>query len=188
MRAFIGIEIPDDIRRAYSKTCFPLRKTSSVSFTKPEKLHITLAFFKDLSIGQADMIRSMLTDMNREHFEISCDKIGLFKRRGIPSAVFIQTTSEILNEYAAALHKKLEYSGIAFDKKPFVPHITLARIKSAEDETVFNKIYSEIVKSFKKLSFQAASVHLFSSNMITYKKEFSIEFIVPQAQETESGE
>ena len=59
---------------------------------------------------------------------------------------------------------------IPFDnRKPFTPHITLARIREMINEEFFMKDYRVIVQQFEKSSFTAETINLYSSDMITYK-------------------
>lgn len=173
MRAFIGIPIPEEIRKPYYKVCKPLKDTADISFVKPEKMHITLAFFSDLNKNKLPLIENIFNDISLEAFEINCESIGQFRRRGIPSTIFIQIYSDMLLEYAKILHTKLDEAGIHFDKKPIVPHITLGRIKEMQNEIGYFKLYKDISKNFMKTSFFIEEVSLFSSNMTVYKKEIS---------------
>lgn len=178
MRAFIGLEIPENIRDLYTSICKPMHKSSNLSFIRRDKMHITLAFFPDLSMGKVQDIKAMLEEINIERFNINCGNIGLFKRKGIPSTIFIKISSETLLEYNNILHDKLNQINIHYDnRKPFTPHITLARIKEVTSEGDFFKDYRHIAKNFTESSFQPENVTLFSSNMINYKKEATIEFI-----------
>ena len=178
MRAFIGFEIPEQIRKLYVSTCKSLHSSCNISFVRLDKMHITLAFFNDLPEKEIETVKNILLELKTEQFEIKCENMGLFKRKGIPSTVYIKIFSEGLHNYAEKLHSKLRELNINFDdKKPYTPHITLARINEMVNEQEFVKSYRYIAKSFKPSSFYVESVHLYSSDMITYKKEISEEFI-----------
>ena len=178
MRAFIGFEIPEQIRKLYVSTCKSLHGSCDISFIRLDKMHITLAFFHDLPEKDMEVIKNILLDIKTEQFEINCENIGLFKRKGIPSTVFIKIVSEGLKDYVEKLHTKLKEAGINFDdRRPYTPHITLARINEMINEQDFSKNYRYIAKSFQPSSFYVESVHLYSSDMISYKKEISEDFI-----------
>lgn len=178
MRAFIGLEIPEHIRTFYASSCKSLHKSAHISFIRLDKMHITLAFFSDLPDSYIKNIDEILTELNREQFEIKCENIGLFKTKGIPSTVFIKIISDELKEYAKKLHEKLRELHIPFDdRKPYTPHITLGRIKEVENEQEFVKSYRYIAQNFKSSSFMVENINLYSSNMINYKKEVSKDFI-----------
>ena len=129
--------------------------------------------------------------MNILHFqkssnEIKCENIGLFKRKGIPSTVFIKIISDELNNYKEQLYQKLRELNISFDdRKPYTPHITLARIKDVKSEQDFSRSYRYIAQNFKSSSFMVENIHLYSSDMINYKKEASVDFIKLYTEESD---
>lgn len=170
MRAFLAIEIPEDIRDSYASLCKPLRKNSVLNFIQREKMHITLAFFPDLPNTKVESVMDIVKNIDLEPFTINCDNIGLFRRKGIPSTVFIKIISDKLQYYTKKIHENLMTLNIPFDnRKPFTPHITLARIKEMIDESLFNQDYKYIVKKFEKSSFLAEHINLYSSDMVNYK-------------------
>lgn len=131
-------------------------------------------------------IEDILTDLKREQFEIKCENIGLFKRKGIPSTVFIKIISDELNNYKEQLYQKLRELNISFDdRKPYTPHITLARIKDVKSEQDFSRSYRYIAQNFKSSSFMVENIHLYSSDMINYKKEASVDFIKLYTEESD---
>lgn len=170
MRAFLAIEIPSEIREKYASLCRVLRKNSVLSFVSQEKMHITLAFFPDLPSSKINDVMSIFKNIDLKPFTINCDNIGLFKRKGIPSTIFIKILSGNLYEYTKQIHNYLMDLNIPFDnRKPFTPHITLARIREMINEEFFMKDYRVIVQQFEKSSFTAETINLYSSDMITYK-------------------
>lgn len=170
MRAFLAVEIPSEIREKYASLCRVLRKNSVLSFVQQEKMHITIAFFPDLPASKINDVMSIFKNIDLKPFTINCDNIGLFKRKGIPSTIFIKILSENLYEYTKQIHNYLMDLNIPFDnRKPFTPHITLARIREMINEDSFMKDYRLIVKQFEKSNFTAENINLYSSDMITYR-------------------
>lgn len=174
MRAFIGIKIPEEIRKEYSKLCRPLRDTGILSFVRPEKMHITIAFFKDLKTEDFKKVAEIIQNLNIEMFPVNCSNLGLFKRKGVPSTVYVNIQSEELTYIAKEIHEKLKNANIEFDDKQFVPHITLARVKELDSEADFMKKYNGMRKNVKESEFFTDYIHVYSSDLITYKKVESI--------------
>ena len=84
--------------------------------------------------------------------------------------MFIKIVSEKLQLYTTKIHEELLTLNIPFDnRKPFTPHITIARIREMLDEDLFMQDYKFITKKFQKSSFTAESINLYSSDMINYK-------------------
>lgn len=185
MRSFIGLEIPEHVRNFYASSCKSLQSSAKISFSRLDKMHITLAFFADLPDMYKTNIDEILTELNREQFEIKCENIGLFKKKGIPSTVFIKIISDELKNYTEKLHDKLRDLNVPFDdRRPYTPHITIGRIHEIKNEQDFIKSYRYITKNFKPSSFLVERVHLFSSDMITHKKEVSKNFINIEVEES----
>lgn len=185
MRAFIGLEIPENIRKLYVSTCKSLHNSANISFVRLDKLHITLSFFPDLQKTYIEDIKNIFLQLNREQFEIKCDGIGLFKRKGIPSTIYVKIISDELKNYAELLHNKLKELHIPFDEKPYIPHITLGRIREMKNEQDFMKSYRVISQNFHISSFMSEKIYLYSSDMVTYKKEAGEDFIKISIDETD---
>ncbi len=179
MRAFLAVDIPEEIRAGYTKEFRQLRDAGNMLFVKPDKMHITLAFFEDLRPQEIPLIQEAISGLVREAICITCENAGMFSRRGVPSAVFVQTLSETLDNIAKNLRDELRNKNVSFDDKPFRQHLTIARIKYLENENMFRQRYDGICKYFKQQNFLASSISLYSSNMVAYKKIFEIPLEMP---------
>ena len=60
MRAFIGFEIPEQIRKLYVSTCKSLHSSCNISFVRLDKMHITLAFFNNLPEKEIETVKNIL--------------------------------------------------------------------------------------------------------------------------------
>ncbi|MDT3694695.1 MAG: hypothetical protein ROM03_09800, partial [Mucispirillum sp.] len=65
-------------------------------------------------------------------------------------------------------------------------HITLARIKDVKSEQDCSRSYRYIAQNFKSSSFMVENIHLYSSDMINYKKEASVDFIKLYTEESDN--
>lgn len=175
MRSFIGLEIPVNIGENYLKLLKPLKSSGVINFVSSNKIHITIAFFNDLSKENMKKVEEILKSENMSEFKIECTGLGFFKRRGIPSTVYVKVNSEKLNEYAQAIHKKLKEENIEFDSKPFVPHVTICRVKNIEKEDSFINTFKYVERKFEKLDFYCDKIYIYSSDMVVYKKEAVVE-------------
>ncbi len=175
MRAFVAIPLPEEVRNFYSRICRDMRKGAVMNVARPDKLHITLSFFNHLKDEEIEKVRNAIETLKLKPIEIRCSGIGMFKRRGIPAIIYIETKSDTLSSFTAALRKNLKKYNINFDDKPFKSHITIARVKEIIDLPLFEKMYRKSSSDFKKQEFFAPSITLYSSDMLTYKEVFKIE-------------
>lgn len=94
---------------------------------RTESMHLTLAFIGDL---QRDRIAAVVAALESTaacaRFDLACDALGVFAQKRLvwvgPSAA-----SAALEALAAATRSMLRDAAIAFDPKPFVPHVTIVR-------------------------------------------------------------
>lgn len=138
MRLFIAIEIPDPIKTELAKLQNELRRAQAdVSWTKPENIHLTLRFLGEIAEGRLEALKRVCADAAAEFapFTLTLDGAGVFPNFRRPRVLWAGLAGEI--EVAARLQRRLEAGlaalGLAPDDKPFKPHLTLGRVKSAKN-------------------------------------------------------
>ncbi len=114
MRCFIAIIVPEDISARIDKA-FGL---------KAKEKHITLAFLGNITEDDEKKAELALEALSWKCFEITLKGTGSFGSR-----VFFVSVSNAdeLSRLANAVRKSLDAFGIGYDKKEFVPHVTIAR-------------------------------------------------------------
>lgn len=122
MRLFIAIKFDDNIKNALLSMQEQLKRADiRGNYTKPENLHLTLAFIGEY--GDPDYVLETLEQVRFKPFELSLDGVGSFGRlwwAGLSASVELHNT-------AAQIRHFLADADIPFDKKKFSPHITLIR-------------------------------------------------------------
>ena len=133
MRLFIAINFDDEMKNALLSIQEQLKQNNvHGNYTKPENLHLTLAFIGEYS--DSDYVLETLSPVQFKPFEIRLSKPGNFGRlwwAGI-------SAPEQLTNCASQIRHYLADANIPFDRKRFSPHITLVREpdKSALPEIV----------------------------------------------------
>ena len=122
MRLFIAIELGDRIK---DELCLIQKRIKlqglKGNFTSRENMHLTLAFIGEYS--NPEHASDALNDVILEPMKIALDGFGCFK-----DLYWIGIKEDKgLTENVKRLKKALSDNGIPFDRKKFVPHITLAR-------------------------------------------------------------
>ncbi|MBQ6052046.1 MAG: RNA 2',3'-cyclic phosphodiesterase [Clostridia bacterium] len=122
MRLFIAVNFSAEAKNELKRQIDHLKADSrSGNFTREGNLHLTLAFIGEYSDIEA--VKRALDGITAKEFEIKLKGSGNFG-----SLYWIGIEKEpALFELAGALRAGLEKEGIPFDKKPFSPHITVAR-------------------------------------------------------------
>ncbi len=121
MRLFVGLRPSEAFRAALSILQSRLQTAGIVAkYLDPSNLHMTLAF-----IGEWPENVSKILPVVDEPFQLTLSHVGCF-----PEAKVIWAgveASDDLNHLADHVRSRLTASGLPFDPKPFVPHITLGR-------------------------------------------------------------
>lgn len=91
-----------------------------------ESLHMTLAFIGSVSPGQLAVLRDIAGNIRGEAFGLEIDRIGCWPHNRIVWAGCGRVPSR-QRRLSDTLSRALEQAGFVLDKRPFTPHVTLAR-------------------------------------------------------------
>jgi RNA 2',3'-cyclic 3'-phosphodiesterase len=139
MRLFVGIELDDAVRAAASDVAERLRqrlKRSRVDLTarwvEPANLHITLWFLGELTDERFARVSAvMAVPFATNAYLLAVNGCGAFPASGAPRNIWLgvsagrQSTAEIHDE----LKGRLGPIGFEAEKRPYTPHLTIARVK-----------------------------------------------------------
>ena len=123
MRLFIAISLNDEIRNTLVKTqeylsCHGIKG----SISPQENLHMTLTFIGEHS--DPDQVLEVMENVDFPAFSITLNDIGIFNNNVLWAGVH---ESEPLQKLVKNLRYELAKADIPFDRKAFMPHITLFR-------------------------------------------------------------
>ena len=91
-----------------------------------ENLHITLAFLGPVDAGQFDAIVAAARSVQAQRFMLHLNEPGYWTHNHV-AWLGATNVPEELKAMVADLRAALVRSGIRFDPKPLVPHVTLVR-------------------------------------------------------------
>ena len=152
MRLFIAFEIDEKSRKALRSIAAKVGGRPS----RAENLHITLRFIGEQpSYRKALLALGAVSDMPQVSARVS--RLGSFKDRRDALVYAAVESDPPLAQYADALSAELTRLSVPFDKKPFRPHITLARRAN---------LYENPLPEIDSLSFTLTHATLFESKRI----------------------
>jgi 2'-5' RNA ligase len=138
LRAFIGCRLD---RAAHDRLVAVLvafrerlaRQGARATFTRPENLHVTVAFLGNIEDGKVADLAASLAEIARTHppFPVRLEGLGSFPPHRPPRVVFADIT-EGRNDFirlAQSVSSACEKLGFDPERRAFRPHVTLARIK-----------------------------------------------------------
>jgi len=135
LRLFVAcdIEEPSVVERIVAFQRGVLGGLDGVKLVEPENLHFTLAFLGEQKESELDNIVHSLSKVELVGGEVELRGVGAFPSVKSPRVVFLEARrgSEIIVENAKRVREALDAASIWYDKAPFTPHLTVARIKSA---------------------------------------------------------
>ncbi len=141
-RVFVAIDIPEEIRRRAAYYIEALRsafRNTRVSWTRPEKLHLTLRFIGDVDDSQLeDLQRIVAQSMNAiPRFTLRIQSTGVFPSVRKPRVLWLGISDDTsrLPEISGRIDSELEKCGLTPDKKQNQPHVTIGRIKNTGAES-----------------------------------------------------
>ena len=134
IRTFFALEIDDNLRQVAQKICQHLKNQvygDKVKWMPPENLHLTLRFLGDTD---SQIIPELTLRINAVISEIKSFAIPIGEVFAFPpSRPHVIAISLLLTEELAQIVQALENSviasGFAPETRPFLPHLTLGRLR-----------------------------------------------------------
>jgi RNA 2',3'-cyclic 3'-phosphodiesterase len=170
IRAFLAIEMPEDILRKISGLQEKLKREISgrISWTRPHGQHLTLKFFGDISTEDVKNICATVEQHTalEASLNLNIEKLGVFPDARRPRVLWCGTTGDV--ERLSALQKKMDVdlakTGFPAQDRSFQAHLTLARIKDPRELTGISEALTKY-GSFTAGGFVCRNLALFQSNL-----------------------
>ena len=165
MRAFIAIDLPDELKKKVSDFQNELQKQDFVAANWTSDYHLTLKFFGDIDERKEKEIATILVDIasKTKCFELELKGVGAF-----PSQDYVRVLwmgAGYGDDEAKFLQKEIDGSleELDFEREAnYANHLTLARIKAVKDKFKLKKFF-ENKQSFGK--FKVSSIKLIKSTL-----------------------
>lgn len=134
MRAFIGCPFSRELNERILGLIAPVvREVPGASWAR-SNLHVTLAFIGELPPESVAPLTAALEEnlADAPVIRTSVAEVGFFPNERRPRVAWIGLSPpEDLTRVATAARLALNDTGCNFDEKPFVPHVTIARMKTS---------------------------------------------------------
>ena len=122
MRLFIAIRLSEEMRSSLLGTLHDLKKKGvRGSYVPGQNLHLTLTFIGETKETAA--VKAAMDEVSWKPFKLSFSEMGSFGDLLYAGC----KGNQGLNGFVRDLRTALDAQGIAYDRKKFVPHITLIR-------------------------------------------------------------
>ena len=129
MRLFVAAELPDEMYEALCETSALLRANVRGRYVTSDSFHVTLAFLGSVESSRVDDAIAAIEDgcQEVEAMQAAFGELGSFGRRSAATLWQGFRAPGPLPQAAQGVREQLELRGFEFDKKKFLPHVTLMR-------------------------------------------------------------
>ena len=137
MRAFVAIELSDDAKRALTALIQSLRerRIDGLRLVRPEGIHLTLKFLGNIDASRVPRIADALTAASARHtpFRLTLAATGFFPNADRARVLWIGVGGDLrpLRDLQRDVDETLATLGFAAEKRPFNPHLTIARMRDS---------------------------------------------------------
>jgi len=172
-RLFLAIELPEYVKDSLETLGEETLK--GFHYVSRERFHLTLKFIGDIPGQLQQEIVKAIDPIEVHQFLLPIEGLGSFPSKGHPHAVWAGVSSA--HPRLFQLHKRIEDAlfsiGIEPEKRIYHPHITIARVNHAADETV--KQFLKRHPDFGAAPFKVEEFHLLQSELIEGRRVYTRE-------------
>lgn len=134
IRSFIAIEIPEGVKKVLSKLQDNLKtEGGNVKWVNPSGIHITIKFLGNVASGKIPQIVQALSSVSQDipPFTLEIAEKGIFPNVQRAQVIWVGIKGEV--DKLQALHKAIEKAlvplGFPPEERPFIPHLTIGRVR-----------------------------------------------------------
>ena len=160
-RVFVAVPVPGEVRAALADRLTAAEIPGRV--VPPENWHFTLRFVGWVDeVGYDRLLGALDVSQLGSPFEIGLGSMGAFPRPGRANVVWLDVIRgmERLEELASVAEEAARSAGFEAEERPFRVHLTLSRVRPAED-------VSDLVSGFPAvgLDWRCASIVVYQSHL-----------------------
>lgn len=169
-RIFVAADISAEARGRVSEYISELRREFAglrVGWEKPEKLHLTLKFLgetDDAQLAELEKITEKIAE-NASPFNLQIAETGVFPSPRNARVLWIDFKDEQGN--LARINKVLEAEceniGFARERRDFVPHLTIARLREPQKSHLLAE--KHLQNEFEPVAFEVSEIVIYESKL-----------------------
>lgn len=138
IRSFIALPIPNETANELGDVAAKMSyqdKSNAVKWVDQENYHITLAFLGEQSESDLDAFAEQLDERLTQHeFLINLSHLSPFpETKPKLLAAMVEKSDDIISIHKQVI-SSIQASGLLFDKRKFIPHLTLGRNRSTRNQ------------------------------------------------------
>jgi 2'-5' RNA ligase len=187
---FVAVDLPEDARDRLADLATGL---PGADWVESEQYHLTMRFIGEVDVPAFRSIVDGLSAVSMRAFYFDLRGVGVFPLRGAPEILWAGVPR--CNGLITLRHKiesALGRRGIPAEKRKFFPHVTLARLREAEEEWVGRYVTANSLLSIPEIPVRA--FHLYSSKLTphgaihTLEETYALDGLLDAASHEEEAE
>ncbi len=173
VRAFVAIELPDNVKRGLGSVIDVLRQRSRTpaKWVSANGIHLTLKFLGEIPAPRVEEVKRALTTacLGTPPMHLEIDALGGFPDTAQPRVVWAGLSGdiEVLSRLATRVDVTLAELGYARESRPFVPHLTIARVRPEASRQARSELGAAVLAAAlpEGLRFDTGAVSLMRSQL-----------------------
>ena len=142
LRTFIALELPEPAKNHLARAQNDLQRMArehnlalgrALKWVEPEGIHITLKFLGQIDAALVDSLEEAIRQAGagRPEAKLQIAGFGAFPNPRQPRVLWVGLTGDTsgLQEIQRVIEAKVEALGFPAERRPFSPHLTLARVR-----------------------------------------------------------
>lgn len=178
-RIFVAFDISDDARRKVSGYIETLRREFRqirIGWERAEKLHLTLKFFGDSDEKQLCELEIIVGEIAAQisNFKLQIAETGVFPNAGNARVLWIdvQDKDANLTKISDLLETECEKIGFPREKRKFVPHLTIGRIR--EPNRAKDLAQKHLQNNFEPVGLTISEIVIYESELLPTGSVYSV--------------
>jgi 2'-5' RNA ligase len=185
IRSFIAIELPQNIQSGLAQIRSELERAEHpfVKWVNPEGIHLTLKFLGNIPFKRVTKVAKAMEEATQgfSPFRLEISGLGAFPNLKQPRVVWVGIKGEIdkLLSLQQNIDSALALLGFAREERPFMPHLTLARIKERASPAERKSLGELIMSTSLEISypFEVMDVSLMRSQLTPEGAVYTCQFV-----------
>jgi len=167
VRCFVALDLPRPVCNHLAGFAAEVGSKGKVKWVPPEQMHMTLVFAGELADDDARRLGTALERLALPPLWLHLQGLAHFPPRGEPRVLIAELGGqiEILRAAHGELTARAEDCGVARDRRPFVPHITLGRVKSLFGALALVQQWQRLGASLRDKPFAPTALTLYRSEL-----------------------
>lgn len=166
---FYAVKIPSNTKSLVYSKLLPLQKDFRFQkWVHPEDYHITLAFLGNAATGMLDKSVHYVSDALKEEvsFPLSFEGLDTFGRKESPRIFWLRLVEQTrLYEVRKKVFQACEQAGFTLEKRPFHPHVTVARKWKGETPFAQQSLHQKNPFNGNAISFEGEEIVLYQTHL-----------------------